>query len=179
MSAKRYYLSLGSNLGNRQENLGRALQFLSEDRLCIRCCSSIYETEPRDVSDQPWFLNLVVECETALEPPELLTRLQKIERSVGRVRSPEQIARGPRVIDIDILLCDGLVLDSPDLTIPHARMLERRFVLEPLLEIAPGLKHPMTQEPLIAYLDQVKKQRIHRITGVITAKTGIITTKNY
>jgi len=101
-----------------------------------------------------------VACETRLFPLQLLTALLRIEREIGRVR---RLPRGPRVIDIDILLVGSAVIDTPQLTIPHPRMLERRFVLEPLLEIAPELLHPVTRRPLRDYLSQVKSQKL-RVT---------------
>lgn len=124
----------------------------------------MYETEPQDVADQPWFLNLVIACETRYFPMQLLTILQGIERELGRVRGPRVVRRGPRPIDIDILLFANALIDTPQLTIPHPRMLERRFVLEPLLEIAPGLKLPASSKPLKAYLPGLLSQKIRRIS---------------
>ncbi len=126
-------MSLGSNLGDRAANLAAA-----RDRLPpIKRASSIYETEPRDVPNQPWFLNQVIEIETNLFPRQLLAQTQKIERELGRKRT---VAKGPRTIDIDILLFGEAVIHAADLEIPHPRLTERRFVLEPLAEIAPELR---------------------------------------
>ena len=135
------YLSLGSNIGERAQNLEQALVRLGEEQVQITRRSSLYETEPQDVKDQAWFLNLVAECETRLFPLQLLSTLQRIEQELGR-RREGAVRRGPRTIDIDILLYAEVEMKTPALTIPHPRMLERRFVLEPLLEIAPELRHP-------------------------------------
>lgn len=163
MPEKRIYLSLGSNVGDRQENLRRAVTRLEAEHIRVVRQSSLYETEPQDVVDQPWFLNLVAECETTCFPLQLLTILQGIEREEGRVRGRGVMARGPRVIDIDILLCGELQMELPQLTIPHPRMLQRRFVLEPLVEIAPGLRHPGTGDLYRDLLPPLAKQRMRRI----------------
>ena len=134
------YLSLGSNLGNREDYLASALRLLEDSRLRVLRLSDIYETEPREVTDQPWFLNLVTEVETDLAPEELLERAARVEAGLGRRRLG---VKGPRTIDIDILLYGDLVLDTAELTIPHPRMARRRFVLEPLMELAPKLLHPV------------------------------------
>jgi len=157
LTTKRAYLSLGSNLGNLEENLECALALLENEKIHVGERSSIYETEPQDVTNQPWFLNMAVACETRCFPLQLLTAVRDVERQMGRVR---RIRRGPRVIDIDILLFGSAVMDTPQLTLPHPRMLERRFVLEPLLEIAPDLVHPVTRRPLRDYLSGVKTQKL-------------------
>jgi 2-amino-4-hydroxy-6-hydroxymethyldihydropteridine diphosphokinase len=130
------FLSLGSNLGDREGNLRTAIEYLPVSRV-----SPIYETEPVDYTDQPWFLNQVAEIETELSPIELLAATSRIEYDLGRVRS---VPRGPRTIDIDILLYGDRIVNTPDLRIPHPRMAERRFVLAPLADLAPDLKHPVT-----------------------------------
>lgn len=132
------YLSLGTNLGNRLLNLQNAISKLSPKVQVIRK-SSIYETEPWGYPDQPTFLNQVVEANTELEPSALLLFLKDLELSAGR---QETFRFGPRIIDLDILFYDDLVLDLPILTIPHPRIAERAFVLIPLAEIAPDLHHP-------------------------------------
>jgi 2-amino-4-hydroxy-6-hydroxymethyldihydropteridine diphosphokinase len=137
------YLSLGSNLGDRAEYLRRAIEALDQAGVRVLRVSRVRETEPVDVTDQPRFLNLVVEAETDLAPGELLARTQAIERELGRVRTRP---KGPRTIDIDILLYGSLVAETPELSVPHPRMAMRRFVLEPLAELAPDLRHPVTQE---------------------------------
>ncbi len=163
MAAKTVFLSLGSNLGAREKNLERALARLEQHHIHVVSRSSIYETEPQDVVQQSWFLNMVVECETNCFPLQLLALLQRIEHELGRVRGAGTIRRGPRTIDIDILLFGSTVMNMPQLTIPHSRISQRRFVLEPLLEIAPNLKHPETKEPLSAYLSNVAAQKIRKL----------------
>ena len=133
------YLSLGSNLGDRESNLRAAIAKLPAAGLGLAVVSSLYETEPVDYLDQPWFLNCVVEGETDLRPFELLHAVRGIENQLG---STKAFAKGPRILDIDILLFGNEVVDTPDLQIPHPRMIDRKFVLAPLAEIAPGLRHP-------------------------------------
>jgi 2-amino-4-hydroxy-6-hydroxymethyldihydropteridine diphosphokinase len=139
MSAEIVFLSLGANLGDRAANLRTGIEALPDANIRVRKISSIYETEPVDFLDQPWFLNCVVEAETDLSPHELLNALRRIESSIG---SKKEFAKGPRLLDMDILLYGDKSVDSPDLQIPHARMLQRKFVLAPLAEIAPSVKHP-------------------------------------
>ena len=133
------YLSLGSNLGDRSAMLRRGIEALAKANIHVKKISSFYETEPVDFLDQPWFLNCVVEAETDLSPLELLFALRGFESSLG---SKKEFAKGPRLLDMDILLYGDKVIDSLELQIPHPRMLERKFVLAPLAEIAPSLKHP-------------------------------------
>jgi 2-amino-4-hydroxy-6-hydroxymethyldihydropteridine diphosphokinase len=129
------YIGLGSNLGDRVANVRRALAEVEPAR-----ASRLLETDPVGYVDQPRFVNAVALVETDLAPRGLLDRLLEIERDLGRTRDGPRF--GPRTIDLDLLLYDDLVLDEPGLTIPHPRMHERRFVLEPLAEIAPGLVVP-------------------------------------
>ena len=168
MAAKTVYLSLGSNLGEREENLRRACEALEREHLHIVSRSSVYETEPQDVTGQRWFLNMAVECETRCFPIQLLTMLQRIERELGRVRGAGTVRRGPRTIDIDILLFGSVTMETPQLVIPHPRMIERRFVLEPLVEIAPELRHPGSKEPFTRYLGQVSRQKVHKIESALS-----------
>ena len=125
-----------------REYLRQAREQIDAQDLRLLRASSIYETAPRDVEDQPWFLNQVIECETDLFPRQLLARLQTIERAMGRKR---RVVKGPREIDIDILLFGDAVVKAPELEVPHPRMTERRFVLEPLAELVPEKKHPGTR----------------------------------
>lgn len=136
------YLGLGSNLGDRQANLARALKLLGE-RLHIELVSSLYETEPVDYTEQPLFLNAICRAQTELGPMQLLSLVKGIEASLGRVPS---FPNAPRPIDIDIIFYGGLIMETPELTIPHPRLEERAFVLIPLLEIAPDLRHPVSGE---------------------------------
>jgi len=133
------YLALGSNVGNREENLREAERRLRRLAITVKHASSIYETAPVDYLEQPWFLNSVLEAQTALPPQELLRRMREIEAAMG---GPKPFAKGPRLIDLDILLYGDETIASRDLQIPHPRMLERRFVLVPLAEIAPTYRHP-------------------------------------
>jgi 2-amino-4-hydroxy-6-hydroxymethyldihydropteridine diphosphokinase len=133
------YLALGSNIGDREKNLREAIRLLAESGVRIAKLSSIYETEPVDYLDQPWFLNAALEAQTDLPAEQLLAALRKIESQMG---SKKAFAKGPRLIDLDILLYGNETIDTPDLQIPHPRMLQRNFVLAPLAEIAPTLHHP-------------------------------------
>ena len=156
------YLSLGSNLGDRVHHLEETIRLLQEDELKVLRRSSLYETEPRDLANQPWFLNLVIEVETALFPRQLLARIKRIESLLGRKRIAD---KGPRTIDIDIVLFARFVIDTPDLVIPHPRMGERRFVLEPLVELAPELRHPVTHESMREMLGRVSSQKAVKYRG--------------
>jgi 2-amino-4-hydroxy-6-hydroxymethyldihydropteridine diphosphokinase len=149
------YLSLGSNVGDRQRHLDAALDLLSAAGVSIVRVSRVYETEPQDVRAQPWFLNLVAEAETRLFPLQLLRAMQRVERRLGRKRI---VDKGPRTIDIDILLFGGFVVDTEELRIPHPRMTARRFVLEPLAELRPDLRHPVTHASVREMLDAVRDQ---------------------
>jgi 2-amino-4-hydroxy-6-hydroxymethyldihydropteridine diphosphokinase len=152
------YLSLGSNLGDRAANLRAALaQLDAAEKLLV--VSAFYETQPVDVPDQPWFLNCVAAIETEKTPRELLQLALQIEAAMGRLRMRQQ---GPRNIDIDLLLFGDRVLDEPGLKIPHPAMQQRRFVLEPLVEIAPEARHPglgKTAHELLAELPGGQKVR--------------------
>lgn len=135
------YLGLGSNIGNRTKNLELAISTISEHPEILVCAaSSFYESEPVGYEDQDWFINQVVRIETSLSPYELLKVAHRIENIAGRKR---EIRWGPRTLDIDILLYGEMILKTPILTIPHPFLPERRFVLVPLAEIAPSLKHPV------------------------------------
>ena len=152
---KQAFLSLGSNVGDREANLLEALQRLEAAGIHILRRSSIYETEPQDLRDQPLFLNLVVEVETELFPRMLLARIQAIELGMGRRR---EVYKGPRTIDIDILLFGKFVIQTPELQVPHPRMSERRFVLEPLAELVPAICHPANGKTILEMLSETSAQ---------------------
>jgi 2-amino-4-hydroxy-6-hydroxymethyldihydropteridine diphosphokinase len=154
------YLSLGSNLGDRTANLRQALEYLATAGGEVVRRSSIYETEPQELREQPWFLNQVVEIRTTLSPPELLACIREIERELGRQRA---IAKGPRTIDIDILIYGDAIVDTPELQIPHPRLAERRFVLQPLAELAPDLQHPKTSRTVSEMLATIEGQTVRRL----------------
>ncbi|MGZ5496515.1 MAG: 2-amino-4-hydroxy-6-hydroxymethyldihydropteridine diphosphokinase [Candidatus Aminicenantales bacterium] len=135
-----YYLGLGSNLGRRPANLARARRLLERGGVEVLAASSVYETEPVDYADQPWFLNQVLKVRSQLDPPELLRLAKAVEAEMKRAPT---VAKGPRTIDIDILFAGDLVLETPGLVIPHPRLQLRNFVLVPLKEIAPRLRHPV------------------------------------
>jgi 2-amino-4-hydroxy-6-hydroxymethyldihydropteridine diphosphokinase len=140
-----YFLSLGSNISQRKWNLARARRSLEKAGVEILRMSSIYQSEPVDVRDQPWFLNQVLKVRSNLGPQELLDLAKSIERKMGRVPAAN---KGPRTIDIDILLAEDTVIDTPGLTIPHPRLARRNFVLIPLKEIAPGAVHPVLRKTI-------------------------------
>src|SRR5258708_1803201 len=142
------YLSLGSNVGDRQANLGKAVERL-ERKGRVVSVSSFYETEPVEFTHQAWFLNCAVSVETAETPEQLMATILQIEQEMGRQRVQP---KGPRTIDIDILLIGDKVIDSPELTVPHPAMHKRRFVLEPLAEIAPTVLHPILKKTILELL---------------------------
>ena len=154
---KTAYLALGSNLGDREKNLDLALKALANPAIELVRSSSIYETAPMLLENQPWFLNQVAEVKTSLFPRQLLHAMQDIERQLGRKRT---IPNGPRLIDIDLLLYGRTVMSSAELTVPHPRMAERRFVLEPLSELAPRLRHPVLKRTMLELLSATKQQDV-------------------
>jgi 2-amino-4-hydroxy-6-hydroxymethyldihydropteridine diphosphokinase len=162
---KLIYLSLGSNLGDRAANLERAIAALPRAGVQMLRRSSLYETEPLDFLEQPWFLNCVVEAETSLMPRQLLHALQGIERAFG---NRKLVARGPRIIDLDILFYGASVIRTEEMEIPHPRIAQRRFVLVPLAELAPGLRHPVlgaTISELIAAAQDKSTVRLWQSQG--------------
>jgi 2-amino-4-hydroxy-6-hydroxymethyldihydropteridine diphosphokinase len=157
---KTVYLSLGSNVGDRQANLEQAIAQLALIGTVGRR-SAFYETEPMEVTDQPWFLNCAVELETELMPKQFIAAVLDVERSMGRKRIKK---KGPRTIDIDVVLFGKSIVEMKGLTVPHPAMHLRRFVLEPMVEIAPEVRHPVfkrsmreLRDALPAGAGQVKK----------------------
>jgi 2-amino-4-hydroxy-6-hydroxymethyldihydropteridine diphosphokinase len=152
------YLSLGANIGDRGKNLGDAISRLQTTEKVI-AISSFYETEPVDVARQSWFLNCVVSVETSRSPQQLMEFLLQIEQEMGRRRLE---TKGPRSIDIDILLFGDALINSPEVTVPHPAMQRRRFVLEPLAEIAPDARHPVLKKTVRELLAELPEGQIVR-----------------
>lgn len=147
------YVAFGSNLGRRRKNIATAVDLVGElPGTGVVEVSSLYETEPVGYKDQGWFLNGVLETSTGLAPRALMRGLSAIELEIGRRRG---IKDGPRAIDLDILFFGDLVMDAPELTIPHPRLHLRRFVLAPLAELAPGLVHPVLKKTAAQLLDEL------------------------
>lgn len=146
------YLGLGSNLGEREKNCLEAIRLLKDNGVAVVRQSSLIETEPWGMTDQPHFINMAVRAETDLSPEPLLALLMKIETDMGRIR---KVKWGPRIIDLDILFYDDQVIRNSDLTIPHPLMHEREFVLRPLAEIAPDKVHPLLKKTVRKLLDDL------------------------
>lgn len=158
------YLSLGSNLGDPVLNIDDAIQRLSSvEGIVVLRRSSMYRTEPQGFADQPWFVNNVVEIDTSLSPRELLSRLLELEHGFGRERT---VKNGPRTLDIDIVSMGNLVVNEPDLQIPHPRMRERRFVLQPLAELSREFRHPVTNQSVTELLDTVLGQDVQSLNDL-------------
>jgi len=139
------YIGIGSNLGKRKGNCKKAIGLLKEQHLTIIKQSSMIETEPWGREDQPAFINMAVSVKTTLQPATLLDLLKELETSMGRTAT---VRWGPRIIDLDILFYDDLVIEEPDLSIPHPHIEDRTFVLSPLAEIAPDLIHPVLNKSI-------------------------------
>ena len=167
---KTTYLSLGSNVGDREQNIARGIAALADCGVRVTRQSSLYATEPREIRTQNWFLNCVVEAETEWMPRQLLHALRELELTLGRRRL---VRGGPRVIDFDILLYGSSIVRLPDLEIPHPRMAERRFVLVPLRELDPALRHPVFKKTVSELLadtrDMGQVRRWHSRTAAAAA----------
>ncbi len=145
------FIGIGSNLGDREENCRRAIELIIKEGIRVTRRSSMIETEPWGVKDQPSFINMAIQVETDLAPEELLSTLKGIERQMGR---RDGVRWGPRIIDLDILLYNGLTTKSPELEIPHKGTYGRAHVLRPLSEIAPDLVHPVLKKTIREILDE-------------------------
>lgn len=156
----RYFLGLGSNLGDRKGNLRRAVSILKGKGVQILKSSSVYESQPVDFSSQPWFLNQVLKVESSLNPQKLLMFLQDTEKEMDRKPS---FPKGPRVIDIDILLAEDIIIRSDRLKIPHPQLEKRNFVLIPLVEISPHTIHPVLRKSIQDIAEKCKDQSLVQI----------------
>jgi 2-amino-4-hydroxy-6-hydroxymethyldihydropteridine diphosphokinase len=160
------YIALGSNLEDREENLGTAIAAMPPDIIPL-VCSPIYETPPWGYIDQPAFLNQVIKAKTDLEPEKLLRYLIELEEKVGRQPT---FRYGPRKIDLDILFYNNIVVDMPGLTIPHPRIQERAFVLVPLSDVAPNLTHPILSQTVTEMLGNVDAAGIEWFSAGVCGK---------
>jgi len=148
------YLSIGSNIGDRLANCRRGIETLCADgQVQVVARSPFYETEPVDFKEQDWFLNAAVKIRTGLAPIDLMLKMQSVQKIIGRKTAG--IRFGPRILDLDIIFYDDLVIDSPELTIPHKRMHKRRFVLQPICDIDPNIVHPVLRQKVKRLLDQL------------------------
>ena len=153
----KYYISLGSNIGERKKNLDQALSLLEKNKVKIVKESSLYETSPVGTKEQPWFLNQVLEIQTELEPTAFLRMVQEIEKKIGRIHT---VPKGPRCIDIDIILAENRIVRTLKLIIPHSEMTKRNFVLVPLKEIACEAVHPVLNKKIGDLLQKSKDESI-------------------
>ncbi len=180
----RYFLSLGSNLGQRRRYLTKAIEYLKAAGVKILKASSIYKTQPVGLVDQPWFYNQVLEVASNLNPYELLALAKEIERKLKRKKT---VVNGPRTIDIDLLLAEKSVIQTRNLIVPHPRLHQRRFVLEPLSEIAAEARHPLKRKKIETLLRETedssvviklkanprnKQVKIGRVKGIKKVKVG-------
>ena len=159
------YISVGANLGDKLDNCRKGVRALTQFRdIVLQSQSRIYQTAPVDYTEQDWFVNFVIKITTTLDPHALLKRIQQVQVQAGRAK--DTVRFGPRLLDLDILLFDDLVLASPNLTIPHPRMHKRRFVLVPMCDIDPELLHPQLQQTMQSLLDGLDdpSQLIREIT---------------
>lgn len=154
------YIALGTNLGDRLANLNAAIRAMAPE-VSVLACSPVYQTPPWGYADQPEFLNQVIQAETSLAPEHLLAFLKRLEGDLGRVPT---FLYGPRLIDLDILFYNDQVIDTPPLVIPHPRLAERAFVLVPLADLAPELRHPVLGKAISELLKEVDTSEVHLYT---------------
>jgi 2-amino-4-hydroxy-6-hydroxymethyldihydropteridine diphosphokinase len=149
------YIGIGSNLGNRKQNCENAISLLKENRITVLKRSTMFETAPWGIKDQPKFINMAIKIDTILEPEDLLSLLKEIESAIGRTQT---FRWGPRIIDLDILLYDNSIINTNTVKIPHPGIKDRDFVLRPLSEIAPEKIHPVFKKSIKKLLDELPKQ---------------------
>jgi 2-amino-4-hydroxy-6-hydroxymethyldihydropteridine diphosphokinase len=155
------FLALGTNLGERLQNLRAAINAFGP-QIRVLEESRVYETEPWGYADQPAFLNMVVRAETDLSPRDLLDRIKELESSLGRIPN---FRNGPRLIDLDILFYDDLILNTPGLVIPHPRLQERAFVAVPLADVAHAMMHPVSGHGVAQIVESLDRQGVNEFTG--------------
>lgn len=160
MNEHTIYLALGTNLGDRAANLKQAIAAMPP-QITVKAKSSVYETPPWGYEEQPKFLNQVLKAKTYLDPDTLLKHLKRLEVALGR---KESFTNGPRLIDMDILFYDDLIVNTPTLTIPHPRLHERAFVLMPLMDISPELVHPVLQKSIHDLTELCNAEEIEKLT---------------
>ena len=148
------YIGIGSNLGNRKQNCENAISLLKENRITVLKRSTMFETAPWGIKDQPKFINMAIKIDTILEPENLLSLLKEIESAIGRTQT---FRWGPRIIDLDILLYDNSIINTNTVKIPHPGIKDRDFVLRPLSEIAPEKIHPVFKKSIKKLLDELPK----------------------
>ncbi len=150
------YIAVGSNMGDKLAYCQTGIAQLEKNGTSlVTACSRFYRTEPVDYTDQDWFVNAVIRISTALNPCELLTELNTIEHSAGRIRTDQRF--GPRTLDMDIVFYDDVIMDSPELILPHPRMHQRRFVLQPICDIDAASVHPLFRKTVSALLAELEK----------------------
>ena len=166
------YISLGSNMGDRESYLEKAINILgSHGKIEVTKRSSMYETDPVGFTEQDQFLNMVIEIRTSLSPETLLHQCLQVEIDLGRER---EFKWGPRIIDLDILLFNHETIEAENLLIPHPRMQERAFVLIPLLEVAPSIEHPSFNAPLAEFLDEIPDKEGVRLWKQINGEDAFV-----
>ncbi len=162
------FISIGSNKGDKRHNLEKAIQYLSaESHTDVAAVSSFYRTDPLEYKDQDWFVNAAVKITTNLDPVPLLEFLQETEKTMDK--KGKEFRYGPRIIDLDIVYYDDLVFDHPLVTIPHPKMHERCFVLQPLYDIGPGIRHPLLKLTTGKLLDKIKRTD-HQVVILLNQK---------